>query len=158
MLVSPGSSSRSSLRRPSPISSSIVVHCWPCQPTYWRSSSQIGQWSGRRRPDRRQAQLSMREATLPANPPFDAPTLRARLPLSASGDGVRRLAGGWREALGVGLLATVWSLADRGYAGGRWWDVPAIKSFADPRLYRQDPFVWALHDGTPAAYPYQVMA
>ena len=100
----------------------------------------------------------MREAVLPADPAVAAPTHRAGLPLSLSGDRVRRLAGGWREALGVGLLASVGSLADRGFAGGRWWDIPAIKSFADPRLYRQDPFVWTLHDGTPAAYPYQVMA
>lgn len=66
--------------------------------------------------------------------------------------------GGWREALAAGALATVWSLAERGFAGGRWWDLPGIKSFIDPRLYRQDPFVWTLHNGTPAAYPYQLIA
>src|SRR5207247_11174832 len=27
-----------------------------------------------------------------------------------------------------------------------------------PQLYRQDPFVWTLHNGTPAAYPYQLIA
>jgi hypothetical protein len=65
---------------------------------------------------------------------------------------------GWREALLVGLVATVFSLADRGFDGGRWWDVPGIKSFIDPRLYQRDPFVWTLHNGTPAAYPYQLIA
>src|SRR5216684_3983720 len=41
-----GSSSSNVLRRPSAVSSARVVHCWPCQPTYCRSSSQIGQRSG----------------------------------------------------------------------------------------------------------------
>ena len=39
-----GSSSRSSVRWRA-ASSAIVVHCWPPQPTYWRSSRQIGQSS-----------------------------------------------------------------------------------------------------------------
>jgi hypothetical protein len=56
------------------------------------------------------------------------------------------------------MLLTAWSLAERGFSGGRWSDVPIIKSFADPRLYRQDPFIWTLHEGTPAAYPYQLIA
>lgn len=64
----------------------------------------------------------------------------------------------WREAVVIGLLLTLWSLAERGFAGGRWSDVPIIKSFVDPRLYRQDPFIWSLHDGTPAAYSYQLIA
>src|SRR5205085_8353153 len=68
------------------------------------------------------------------------------------------LTGGWREALLVAAAMLAWSLADRGFAGGRWSDVPIIKSFIDPRLYRQDPFIWTLHDGTPAAYPYQLIA
>src|SRR5262249_35039052 len=65
---------------------------------------------------------------------------------------------GWREAFGVGLLGLALSLALRGFAGARWSDLPIIKSFADPCLYRQDPFVMALHDGSPAAYPYQLIA
>lgn len=64
----------------------------------------------------------------------------------------------WGEALLVGAAATLFSLAERGYSGARWSDAPIIKSFADPRLYRNDPFVWSLHDGTPAAYTYQLMA
>jgi hypothetical protein len=63
----------------------------------------------------------------------------------------------WRESLAVGLLGLVVSLPLRGFAGARWSDLPIIKSFADSRLYRQDPFVMALHDGTPAAYPYQLI-
>ncbi len=67
---------------------------------------------------------------------------------------------GWRlpEALIAALAMLPWSLAVRGYEGGRWWDVPVVKSFVDPTLYRNDPFVGALHDGTPAAYPYQLIA
>ena len=38
----PGSSSTSGSGAPRRCSSSSVVHCWPSQPTYWRSSSQIG--------------------------------------------------------------------------------------------------------------------
>ena len=62
-----------------------------------------------------------------------------------------RWAGGWPEALLVGLGLTIWSLGARGFSGARWSDVPIIKSFVDDRLYRQDPFIWALHDGTPAS-------
>jgi hypothetical protein len=68
------------------------------------------------------------------------------------------LLGGWREPLVAGLLATLWSLAERGFEGARWSDVPIIKSFVDPRLYRQDPFIWTLHEGTPAAFSYQLIA
>src|SRR5919199_2480517 len=42
----PGSSSSTVLWRASATSSSRVVHCCPFQPTYWRSSSQIGHWPG----------------------------------------------------------------------------------------------------------------
>jgi hypothetical protein len=62
------------------------------------------------------------------------------------------------EALGVGLLLTAWSLLFRGFDGGRWSDIPIIKSFVDPALYTRDPFVYSLHDGTPAAYTYQLIA
>ena len=58
----------------------------------------------------------------------------------------------------VGLVGLLCSLALRGFAGARWSDVPIIKSFVDERLYRQDPFIMALHDGTPAAYAYQLIA
>jgi hypothetical protein len=43
---SPGSSSVKLLERPSPRNSSMVAHCWPPHPTYWRSSSQIGHRGG----------------------------------------------------------------------------------------------------------------
>lgn len=98
---------------------------------------------------------------------LEAPAVEARVAAAAApGDGPRQAgqtvrgpsAAGWGEAVLVGALTTVWSLAERGFAGGRWWDVPGIKSFIDPRLYRQDPFVWTLHNGTPAAYPYQLIA
>jgi hypothetical protein len=56
------------------------------------------------------------------------------------------------------LGLTLWSLALRGFQGARWSDVPIIKSFVDDRLYRQDPFIWTLHDGTPAAYTYRLIA
>lgn len=54
----------------------------------------------------------------------------------------------------MGLLFTVWSLAFRGFDGGRWSDIPIFKSFMDPRLYTKDPFIMALHEGTPAGYTY----
>src|SRR5207248_4033557 len=97
---------------------------------------------------------NMREATLPAS----AAVLINPASMAPAGEAKPARAAAWREALTVGLVLTAWSLIDRGYAGGRWWDVPAIKSFADPRLYRQDPFVWSLHDGSPAAYAYELMA
>jgi hypothetical protein len=59
------------------------------------------------------------------------------------------------EALLVGALFTVWSFAFRGFDGGRWSDIPIFKSFMDPRLYTRDPFIAALHEGTPAAFTYQ---
>lgn len=65
---------------------------------------------------------------------------------------------GWREALLVGLLATLGSLLFRGFDGGRWSDIPILKSFVDPRLYLNDPFIQALHEGTPAAYTYRFIA
>lgn len=58
----------------------------------------------------------------------------------------------------IPALATLWSLAFRGFDGGRWSDIPIIKSFLDPHLYVRDPFVYSLHDGTPAAYTYQLIA
>jgi hypothetical protein len=64
----------------------------------------------------------------------------------------------WREALAIGGLLTLWSLVFRGFEGGRWSDIPIFKSFVDPRLYVNDPFVYALHDGTPAAYTYRFIA
>ncbi|MFN8521705.1 MAG: hypothetical protein U0821_01190 [Chloroflexota bacterium] len=64
----------------------------------------------------------------------------------------------WREALAVGTVAAIWSLLFRGFDGGRWSDIPIIKSFVDPRLYVHDPFIYSLHDGTPAAYTYQFIA
>jgi hypothetical protein len=67
-------------------------------------------------------------------------------------------AGSWREALIAGLIGTLASLLFRGFEGGRWSDIPIFKSFVDPRLYLNDPFVQALHDGTPAAYTYRVIA
>jgi hypothetical protein len=63
-----------------------------------------------------------------------------------------------REALLAGLLGTVAALLFRGFDGGRWSDIPIFKSFVDPRLYLNDPFIQALHDGTPAAYTYQFVA
>ena len=42
----PGSSSETWFCRPSAMKSASVAHCWPFQPTYWRSSSQIGQRAG----------------------------------------------------------------------------------------------------------------
>ena len=62
------------------------------------------------------------------------------------------------EALAVGLLATAWSLLFRGFEGGRWSDIPIVKSFVDPSLYTRDPFIYSLHNGTPAAYTYQFIA
>jgi hypothetical protein len=64
----------------------------------------------------------------------------------------------WREALMVGLLATLGSLLFRGFDGGRWSDIPIFKSFVDPRLYLNDPFIQALHEGTPAAFTYEFIA
>jgi hypothetical protein len=97
----------------------------------------------------------MSDATLTANPPATMAIEPANLaPREAL---LLRLAG-WREPLLAGLLFTLWSLSTRGFDGARWSDVPIIKSFADPRLYRQDPFIMVLHDGTPAAYPYQLIA
>ncbi|MFN0072540.1 MAG: hypothetical protein ACKVVP_13730 [Chloroflexota bacterium] len=58
------------------------------------------------------------------------------------------------EALLMGLAFTAWSFAFRGFDGGRWSDIPIFKSFMDPRLYTRDPFISALHEGTPAAYTY----
>ena len=43
--VRPGSSSRTTTAWSRAISA-IVVHCWPPQPTYWRSSLQMGQSPG----------------------------------------------------------------------------------------------------------------
>jgi hypothetical protein len=62
-----------------------------------------------------------------------------------------------RSLLIVPALVAAWSLAFRGFEGGRWSDIPIFKSFADPRLYGRDPFVSSLHDGTPAAYSYQLI-
>lgn len=64
----------------------------------------------------------------------------------------------WREALLAGLLGTLASLLFRGFDGGRWSDIPIFKSFVDPRLYLNDPFVQVLHEGTPAAYTYRFIA
>jgi hypothetical protein len=64
----------------------------------------------------------------------------------------------WPEALSIGALLTLWSLLFRGFEGGRWSDIPIFKSFVDPRLYVNDPFVYSLHDGTPAAYTYRFVA
>jgi hypothetical protein len=64
----------------------------------------------------------------------------------------------WREAVLAGLLGTLASLLFRGFDGGRWSDVPIFKSFVDPRLFVNDPFIQALHEGTPAAYTYQFIA
>jgi hypothetical protein len=66
--------------------------------------------------------------------------------------------GTWREALLAGLVGTLASLLLRGFEGGRWSDIPIFKSFVDPRLYLNDPFVQALHEGTPAAYTYRFIA
>ena len=64
----------------------------------------------------------------------------------------------WREAFFIGALFTAWSLLFRGFDGGRWSDIPIIKSFVDPRLYALDPFISTLHSGTPAAYTYRFIA
>src|SRR3954471_24519469 len=64
----------------------------------------------------------------------------------------------WREALVAGLVGTLASLLFRGFDGGRWSDIPIFKSFVDPRLYLNDPFIQALHEGTPAAYTYRFIA
>ena len=66
--------------------------------------------------------------------------------------------GTWREALLAGLIATLVSLLFRGFEGGRWSDLPIFKSFVDSRLYLNDPFIQALHEGTPAAYTYRFIA
>jgi hypothetical protein len=66
--------------------------------------------------------------------------------------------GSWREALLAGLVGTLASLLFRGFEGGRWSDIPIFKSFVDPRLYLNDPFIQTLHDGTPAAYTYRFIA
>src|SRR5262249_18437219 len=66
--------------------------------------------------------------------------------------------GSWREALLAGLIGTLASLLFRGFEGGRWSDVPIFKSFVDPRLYLNDPFVPALHEGPPAASTYRFVA
>lgn len=86
--------------------------------------------------------------------PVDA-TLRHR---SSALESTATSHGGWRQAALVGLLGLLCSLGLRGFAGARWSDLPIIKSFVDERLYRQDPFIMALHDGTPAAYAYQIIA
>src|SRR5829696_5257059 len=64
----------------------------------------------------------------------------------------------WQEGLLAGLLGTLVSLLFRGFDGGRWSDIPIFKSFVDPRLYLNDPFIQALHEGTPAAYTDQFTA
>lgn len=64
----------------------------------------------------------------------------------------------WRESLVVGVGGTLASLLFRGFDGGRWSDIPIFKSFVDPRLYVNDPFIQALHEGTPAAYTYRFIA
>ena len=56
------------------------------------------------------------------------------------------------------LIGTLASLLFRGFEGGRWSDIPIFKSFVDPRLYLNDPFIQALHEGTPAAYTYRFIA
>jgi len=66
--------------------------------------------------------------------------------------------GAWREAFAVGLLVALWSLLFRGFDGGRWSDIPIFKSFIDPTLYVNDPFIYSLHNGTPAAYTYRFIA
>ncbi|MCC7372237.1 MAG: hypothetical protein IT306_27730 [Chloroflexi bacterium] len=81
-------------------------------------------------------------------------------------DGVRRASGdrgdagseSWCEAVVAGVLGTLGSLLFRGFEGGRWSDIPIFKSFVDPRLYLNDPFIQALHEGTPAAYTYRFIA
>jgi hypothetical protein len=62
------------------------------------------------------------------------------------------------ESLAIALLFAVWSLLFRGYEGGRWSDIPIIKSFVDPALYARDPFIAALHGDTPAGYTYRFIA
>jgi len=57
----------------------------------------------------------------------------------------------------MGAIFTLWSVAFRGFDGGRWSDIPIFKSFMDPELYKMDPFITALHDGTPAAFTYQTV-
>jgi hypothetical protein len=64
----------------------------------------------------------------------------------------------WREAALVGSIATVASLLFRGFDGGRWSDIPIFKSFVDTSLYVNDPFIQALHEGSPAAYTYRLIA
>jgi hypothetical protein len=64
----------------------------------------------------------------------------------------------WREGVLVGLVGTLASLLFRGFDGGRWSDIPIFKSFVDPRLYLNDPFIQSLHEGTPAAYTYRFIA
>jgi hypothetical protein len=64
----------------------------------------------------------------------------------------------WRESLVVGAVGTLASLLFRGFDGGRWSDIPIFKSFVDPRLYVNDPFIQALHEGTPAAFTYRFIA
>ena len=85
-------------------------------------------------------------------PPADVPS---EVSLS---DGGAAVGTSWREALLAGLLGTLVSLLFRGFGGGRWSDIPIFKSFVDPRLYLNDPFIQALHEGTPAAYTYRFIA
>src|SRR6266542_3899067 len=63
-----------------------------------------------------------------------------------------------RSSFLIPLLLALWSLLFRGFDGGRWSDIPIVKSFVDPRLYVHDPFVYSLHEGTPAAFSYQLIA
>jgi len=80
--------------------------------------------------------------------PAPAPTDRPCRPPTVS----------WREAVIASVVGSIASLLFRGFDGGRWSDVPIFKSFVDPRLYLNDPFIQALHEGTPAAYTYQLIA
>ncbi|MBA2447716.1 MAG: hypothetical protein H0V51_06790 [Chloroflexi bacterium] len=82
----------------------------------------------------------------------------SRLALSAEPVAAPQSALSARAAVLLGMLGTAWSLLFRGFEGGRWSDIPIIKSFVNPELYTRDPFIYSLHSGTPAAYTYQFIA
>ncbi len=69
-----------------------------------------------------------------------------------------RAAATWTEAALAGLAGTLASLLYYGFSGARWVDAPILRSFMDPRLFANDPFVAPFHALTPAAIPYRLLA
>jgi hypothetical protein len=87
-----------------------------------------------------------------------APRAEIPSPTNIDAEPSARDPAGWRECMFAGVVGTLASLLFRGFDGGRWSDIPIFKSFVDPRLYVNDPFIQALHEGTPAAYTYRLIA